>query len=437
VKHSLALLAFTMGLAAAAPAQAQQSELPALQASAQSRAPEAQLRLGRALRRAGRFDEALSTLRAASRGPTRTEALWEIARVRIDQGDFRASQTACNALPAGRGPRDATGLMRRVCMARAHLVWQRAALAEREIDAARAIEPNHGELQLVIADAARLSGRLPAAEQAYRAAASALPGRAEPHLGLGLLFENAQRPDEALAAFQQATAADAHDPPSNLALGRFLLERRRDHAAALPLLRRAVEERPGWPEAMVALGHAHLATGASNDALAMFREVVQRAPSQPGAQAGIGRALVQLQQFAEAEAPLRRAIEQVPNDAEAHIALAEVLAHTNRGDDAIEEWNRAIDLLPGDTSPRMRAAQLARSLSLHSLARAYIDRILSDDAAFAPALLLRADIAFDENDRPSARQLYQAALAGHGEIDRAHVQRRLHEIDNPPRARRR
>lgn len=430
----LALMFFTVHVSVA---RAQEPELPALRAAAQSRDPAALLRLGRALRRAGHFDEAIATLRQAARGPTRIEALWEIARVRFDQGDFRASRQACSALPAGRGPRDPAGLLRRVCMGRAHLVWQRAALAEREIQAAQQIDPRHGELQLVIADAARLSGQIAAAEQAYRAAADALPGRAEPYLGLGLLYETAQRFDDALAAYRRAVEIDGNDPVASLFLGRFLLRRRNDHASALPLLRRAVDHRPRWPEALVALGQAYLSAGQVNEALGAFEQAVQINPNQPGAQSGLGRARLQNNQLAEAEGPLRLAITQVPNDAEARMALAELLGRTQRGEEAIEEWNRAIDLLPGDPVPRLRAAQQARALGQNSLARAYIDRILSDDAQYAPALVLRADIAFEENDRANARRLYQAALEGHGTIDRNYVQSRIAEIDAPQRRPRR
>jgi Tfp pilus assembly protein PilF len=161
---------------------------------------------------------------------------------------------------------------------------------------------------------------------------------------------------------------------------------------------------------------------------------VHLAPTEPGAQSGLGRARLRNHQAAEAEPVLRTAIQQVPNDADARVALATLLAETNRGEDSLEEWNRAIDLLPTDPSPRMRAAELSHSMGQNTLARAYIDRILSDDAQYAPALLLRADLAFDENDRTNARQLYQAALGGHGgTIDRAHAQARINEIDAPQR----
>ncbi len=408
-------------------ARAQESELAALRTAAQTNDAAAQVRLGRVLRRAGHFDEAVAMLRRGARGGQRVEALYEIARVRFDQSNFRAAETACRALPA-RGPE---AIWRHVCSARAYLVWHRVALAERAIALASAIDANHGELHLAIADSNRMSNHVQEAETHYRAAATALAGRDEPYLGLGLMYETAQRFDEAHTAYRRAVEVDASDPTAALALGRFLLRRRHEHAAALPVLQRAAQGRPNWAEALVVLGDAQLAAGSTADALQTFTQTVQLAPTQPGAQSGLGRARLANRQPAEAEAPLRAAIEQVPNDAEAHAALADVLAQSNRREDALREWDRAIDLMPNDPAPRMRAAELAHTMVQNSLARAYLDRILSDDARYAPALMLRADIAFEENDRTNARQLYQSALTGHGTLDRARAQSRIAEIDAP------
>ena len=74
-----------------------------------------------------------------------------------------------------------------------------------------------------MADAARISGRLQEAEAGYREAATALPNRAEPHIGLGILFETANRLDDARAAFQRAVDADSHDPVAALYLGKTRL----------------------------------------------------------------------------------------------------------------------------------------------------------------------------------------------------------------------
>lgn len=431
VALAISFMAATSLVATPSAGHAQETALATLRAAARSGAPQEQLALGRALRRAGRFAEAATTLRRAVRGTGRADALWEIARVRFDEGNFRASEAACRALPAGHGPRDPAGVLRSVCMGRAYLVWQRAALADREIAAAQAIDPSNAELGLLTADTNRLRNNVPTAEAAYRAAIAALPARTEPHLGLALLYETAQRFDEAQAEYRRAVDLDANDPAAALALGRFLLTRRNDATGALPLLRRATQDRPSWPEALVALGDAQLTSGAVAEALRSYQEAAQVLPAQPGAQSGLGRARVRSNQIAEAEAPLRAAIAQVTNDADAHMALAEVLSRTNRQDEAIEEWNRAIDLLPNDASPRLHAAELAHTMGQNSLARAYLDRILSDDGQHAPALLLRADIAFEENDRVHARQLYQSALGGHGEIDRNRAQARLREMDAP------
>lgn len=414
-------------LSLGAPASAQESELPSLRAAPATDAA-AQLRLGRALRRAGHFDDALRALRTAARGPTRADALLEIARVRFDQGNFREARTACNAVPAG--------INRHLCMARAHLIWQRPSLAEREIAAAQRIDRENAELKLVVADSLRIAGRAQESEAAYRAAAAALSGRSEPHIGLGLLFEVSNRQDDARQAFQRAVEADPKDPVAALALGR-VLRRLRQNDQALPLLQRATSDRPDWPEALVALGDLQLARGTNDDAQRAFARAVQLNPQQPGAQSGLGRAHLRGGRLAEAETPLRAAIEQVANDGDAHAALAEVLGRTERGEESIQEWNRAIDLMPGDRTPRLRAADQARRMRLNTLARAYLDRILSDDAQDAPALLMRADIAFEEGDRRGARQLYQQALAGRGTIDRAHAQSRIQEIDAPQRQRRR
>lgn len=413
---------------APATASAQESALEGLRAAGSD--PASLVRLGRALRRAGRFDEALRTLGPAARTPASREAAqWEMARVRFDQGDFRPAQAACNAMPAG--PR------RRVCLARAYLVWQRVALAQRELGPAAAALPNDGELLLARADAERLGSNVAASEASYRAAAAALPDRAEPHLGLGQLFELAQRPDDALAAYRRAVEVDSTDPAAALVLGRCLLRQRRDAAAAEPLLRRACQDRPGWPEALVAHGESLLGVGRPEEALARYQEAVRRAPTQPGAQAGLGRSLAALGRWQEAEAPLREGIRQVGNDAVAYAALADVLEHTDRATEAMETWDGVIDRAPGDMNARLRAAQLAHRTQQNSLARAYLDRVLQAEPRRAAALVLRGIIAAEEGNRTLAREAFEAALAGEGEIDRADVTQRLQSLDQPQRSRRR
>ncbi|MBI5515635.1 MAG: tetratricopeptide repeat protein [Deltaproteobacteria bacterium] len=419
--YAMVLLAASVALSPGV-ASAQETELAALRAA--GRSPEALLRLGRALRRAGRFDEAYRTLQAVRAPNLRADALWEAARVRFDQGNFRLSQAACRAIPEG--------LARHVCLARAHIVWNRVALAEREVAIARGLQPNDPQLQLAIAEMARLNTDLARGEAAYQAAASGLPGDASPWVGLGSLQELLQHDTEALAAFRRAAEVDPGDPQANLALGVHLLRRQHNATEALAPLRRATEGRLNWPEALVALGQALLETQAWAEALAAFQNAVRLSRSQPGGQTGLGRALNGLGRWADAEAPFRLAITQVGNDAQAYMGLADVLEHTSRDIDAMETWEAAVDRAPHDLTPRMRAAMLAHRTQQNSLARAHLDRVLAVDGRYGPALVLRAEIAVEDNDRPTARSYYRQALDAHdAPLDRAAIEARLAELDRP------
>lgn len=414
---------------------AQESSLPALRTAATDSA--GQVRLARALRRAGHYDEAARLLQDNTGvAAMREEVLWELARVRFDQGVFQPARSACERFPLVRSSA-AASFRRHVCMARAYLLWNRVALAEREIAIARAVHANDGELQLAIGDARRLASDIQGAETAYRAAESALPGRDEPALGLALLYEMFQRNDDAQRAYAHAVEVDGADPAAALALGRFLLRRRHDAAAALPHLRRAATDRPRSAEGGALYGEALLATGAHDDALRVLTEAAQIAPAQAGVQSALGRAMLVLRRYAEAEGPLRLAIRQVDTDASAYMGLAEVLERTGREPEAMTTWDAAIDRSPGDVTPRLKAAQLAQRTHQGALARAYLDRVLTDDPRLAAALHLRGVVAMDEGDRVAARNYLTQALQGHGEVDRADIQRRIAELDAPPRVRRR
>lgn len=425
---TLPVVSFALVMSVGFAAQAQQSEVARLQPIARDGAT--RVSLGRALRRAGRFDEALRTLGAVRDAANRTAALRETARVRADQGNFRAMEAVCRQLPAG--------VDRSVCAARAFLVWNRVTPAEREIATATGLAPSDPEVMLVNADARRLASDLPAAERAYRSATEAMTGRDEPWLGLGALHEMMQRPDDALADYRRAVEVDPTDPAAALALGQFLVRRRDNATEGLPLLQRAATERPNWGLAHEVLGEAQLALNNFSDALASFQQAIRLSPTQPGAQVGLGRALIGLSRHAEAEAPLRLAVRQVGNDSRAFMALADVLEHTGRDSEAASTWDQAINSAPSDNRPRMRAAELAHRLHQNAMARAELDGLLGTDATYAPALLLRGDIEAEEGHRNEARQLYNQALAGHdGTVPRADIERRIAELDQPTRARRR
>ena len=103
----------------------------------------------------------------------------------------------------------------------------------------------------------------------------------------------------------------------------------------------------------------------------------------------------------------------------------------------MQAWDAAIDRAPSDAVIRLRAADLAHRTRQNALARAYVDRVLTDAPRHAPALVLRGIIAAEEGDRNAARAALTAALTGEGAIDRAAVEQRLRDLDQPIRPRRR
>lgn len=236
-------------------AAAQESALEGLRAAARAapRDYDAQLALGRALLEAGRYREAAAQLRRAA-GLRRGDAaaLYEVARVDFEQHEHQRARAQCRAVA-----RAAQGTpLGRVCQARAFLAWNRSARAFEELEAALEQAPNDFEALLALGDAHRLRAAVPEAEDAYRRAIAADGRRAEPHLGLGQLYAQASRRQEAVAALRRAHELAPDDPDVDYELGRAL-----SGEDAVRHLREAVQNRPTWALAHAGLGDALLALG--------------------------------------------------------------------------------------------------------------------------------------------------------------------------------
>lgn len=422
-RATLAFLCFSLTVVLALPASAQEGDVAALQTAARAapRDAAAQAALARALLRAGRYREADSAFRrAAGLSRNSLDALYDAARVPIEQGDYRRAQAACARLARA----SKVAVQTRVCNARAFLVWNRSSRAFEELEAARAAAPNDFEMLLALGDAHRLRADVANAEQAYRAAASAAPTRAEPYVGLGRLYAAANRRDDAIRVLRDALSRDAASPEVHYELGSLLggSQEGRD------LLARAVTGRANWPEAQVATGNALLAAGDGPGAERAFREAIRMNARLAEAHAGLGRAKLAQGDMPAAEASLRHALELVANSAPTVQALADVLARTDRIEDAFEQYRHAADLDPANPSALLSAARLAVEKQREVLAAGFLDRLLEAHPNLAPALAVYGDIMVGRRDSAAARDYYQRALAGTGELDRPRVEAALRAL---------
>jgi superkiller protein 3 len=398
---------------------AQETALPGLREAAKQAPSDvgAQIALGRALVEAGRLKEAeaqMATVVRLSKGSV--EGLYESMRPRFASGNYARSRAGCQRLIE----KDPKHVLSQVCMARAFLVWRRAARAKQYVDKALAAGPESYDALLVAGDEMRIEGQLDQAKATYDHALRVNPSGAEAALGLGLIEAVRNKQDEAIAALRRAHDLDPNDPQIQYELGR-----RVSGPEAVTLLQQAVAGHPGWPEAELELAIAQLHAGDAQSAEAGLQAYLKHKPDDPIALAQHGAALVALQRYDEAEPVLRNALKAVPNDYDTSFALAQLYEHTNRYEDAFTQYRNAADLKRESPAPLIAAARLGLRLKRPLLSGALLDKALERAPRSAEALALYGDSLAARGDAKGARDRYQRALQGEGPLDRAAVQKRL------------
>lgn len=401
---------------------AQETALDGLRSQARSapRDYDAQVALGRALIEAGRYREATPVLtRAARLRSTDPVAQYEPIRVLLAQHEHQRARAACRRIQ--RMAHDSA--ISHVCQARAFLAWNRSARAFEELEAALQQSPGDYEALLAMGDAHRLRAAVEESETAYRGAIAANATASEPHIGLGQLYAQAHRRDDALRELRQAHQLAPNDPDIDFELGRLL-----GGQEAVTSFREAVANRPGWASARAELGDALLAVGDTEAATREYRAAIGEDRHLAHARAGLGRALTAAGSLEEAERTLGEALRMVPNDADSAMALGDVYARTDRIEEAYEQYRHAADFDPRNPEPLVRAARLAVAQQRPVLGVGFLQRVLASHTDNAPALALMGDIMRGRNQATQARDFYQRALAGQGEFDRAAVQAALRQL---------
>ncbi|MDH5671378.1 MAG: tetratricopeptide repeat protein [Myxococcales bacterium] len=406
-----------------ATASAQEGALPRLREAAKANPGQlsAQLALGKGLVEAGRYKEADGHYkRLAKRHPDSPEVLFEAVGVDLAQDDYRRGRAACAKLQRAH-PDHVLG---HVCMARAFLTWRRSSRAFEHIDKAVATDPKNIEAQLTRADALRIQGRFDEAAKAYKALLAADAGHADAHLGLGLLARVQNRKSEAVAELRKALERAPEDPDVQLELGRALLDSG-DAKGAVEQLSRAQTGRRDFGAPALELHIAQLQVGDAAAAEAGLARFLKEHPKHPVATAHYGSALVTLGRADEAERILSEALSLAPHDFDTALALAKLYEATGRAEQAFTQYRSAADLDVRNAAPLIAAARLGLALKRPLLSGALLDKALSRAPDSAEALALYGDALSARGEKKAARDYYQKALKGQGELDRAAVRKRI------------
>lgn len=370
-----------------------------------------------ALIRAAKFKEAQEVVnRVRGRAPRSLALYLAEARIIFARGDLKNARRACVKLERI----DARAIETRLCVAEGFLALQRSARAFEELDALVGEAPDRFEIRLARAEAMRQRMHFDEAEAEYREASRLSPDDPRPIIGLGLLYEAADKKSDARRLLSGVRAEGELYPELLLALGRLS-----SGLSARDSLERANTARDDWPEALIALAQLDLMERKLGDALRRFEAAIKLDPFSALAHLGRGAALSELSRDDEARASLTKALELVPTLSRAHLELARIEARHSEIEDALESYRKAADLDRADITPLLEAAALCIENRRPTFALAYLDRAMEQEPESARLLMLYGDALSLRGKKSEALEYYERARQGRGSIDRAALERAI------------
>jgi predicted O-linked N-acetylglucosamine transferase (SPINDLY family) len=177
--------------------------------------------------------------------------------------------------------------------------------------------------------------------------------------------------------------------------------------------RKYLATRPNDPEAIMLLGALKGEMKQYAAAIALLRKAVEIAPGSAAAHFNLGRALVGVNDSEGALPYLTRSLEIVPDRADSHKCLGSALISMERNEYAVDAYRRALDL-----DPRCPGASLGLGIALSRLYR-YSEAV--------PALL--AAVQLDPGDVEAQYQLGRILMANLQYYDGKKVFTHLAEAD--------
>jgi tetratricopeptide (TPR) repeat protein len=210
---------------------------------------------------------------------------------------------------------------------------------------------NAGRLQKVQAEESSLRQQeaQPGAAQRVRdnfaAAIKQAPADVYLYEGLANFFEATKDPQDAIAAYRQASELMPGHFYACLQLGRLLGEQGQP-AQGEPLLEKAAALRPSLPDAWFELGNVLAAQQKFAPALACMERAARLRPQDASYVCATGQMLAKLHRQPEAIAAYQRAIQMGPDFWQAHFELANELVTANQPEAAMREYSEVLKINP-------------------------------------------------------------------------------------------
>ena len=412
-------------LLVASAASAQESAIDAARSAAAGSAgePTAAVAYGRALRRAGRYDDAARELRRAINMSHAAEptiaAQWELARVAVDRRDFQQAMAACKVVLAQQG-----GAARgHACAAEAHLLWRRGTEAITETQAALKDGVKLYEAKVAEARAQALMMKDSEAEAAFKEAISWKPDELDAHLFYGKWLFEQGKADAAVAELKLAVQKDAGSADAAYELGRALPP----GVDALAQLERAIKERPGFTAALVKQAEILVALGRVAEARKAADAAQKTGVQDASIHLALGRVALGEGKPDDALAAAQKALAIMANSAPAKLLQADAHAAKKDIDLALEAYQAAYGLDHTNPDVLVHAGRACLDNQRTTSAKAYGDKVTKEFPTHGPGWVLYGDALVADKEGKSAKAAYENALKLTG-VDQAAVKAKLSSI---------
>ena len=180
---------------------------------------------------------------------------------------------------------------------------------------------------------------------AYVEASILQPKDPEPHLAAGLLLEKQEKFSDAEHEYKQALALDPSSSDAATGLANIYMRGRRFPDAEAEL-RKLVAAHPDQAAARIQLGRVLAAEGKNEDAIAELQAGVRLAPADASLERDLADLYAVARKFDQAEAAYRALLAANPNEAALHQGLGKALLEQKKFAEAQKEFLAAVKLKP-------------------------------------------------------------------------------------------
>jgi Flp pilus assembly protein TadD len=180
---------------------------------------------------------------------------------------------------------------------------------------------------------------------AYAEASRLDPKNPEPHLSAGVLLEKQNNLDAAAREYQTASELDPKSTQTISALANVYIKQKK-YPEAEAALRKLLATDAKNSNARVQLGRVLAEEGKNDEAAQELQKGLQAGSNDGQAALELGTLYVKADKYVEAEQQFRIAVQKMPKDAEAHYALGSLLMHVRKYPESQQELLLAVQLKP-------------------------------------------------------------------------------------------